>query len=175
MHLQVNSQARASHSHCGAKGSSTFDRSLVASALGATAVSPLLQMSESRQSGLSGELRPWSLVTVRLTMFQQMHGATRHFTAGYFDPPRRFCRLISTSGNFLFWRCNCTPNRMKRAIALARRGDSDEVSLYIHDGAASVHFEIEGCLSGNAAPQVGTGVVDCFVRDGRPASRSCHW
>jgi hypothetical protein len=43
---------------------------------------------------------------------------------------------------------------MKRATALARRGDSDEVSLYIHDEAASVRFEIEGCLSGNAARQV---------------------
>jgi len=43
---------------------------------------------------------------------------------------------------------------MKRATALARRGNSDEVSLYIHGEASSVRFEIEGSLSGNAAKQV---------------------
>ncbi|MGA7413189.1 MAG: hypothetical protein WBW33_22125 [Bryobacteraceae bacterium] len=43
---------------------------------------------------------------------------------------------------------------MKRATTVARQGDCNAVNLYIHDGAASFRFEIEGSLSGNAATQV---------------------
>ena len=43
---------------------------------------------------------------------------------------------------------------MKRATTVARHGDCNAVNLYIHDGAASCRFEIEGSLSGNAATQV---------------------
>jgi hypothetical protein len=43
---------------------------------------------------------------------------------------------------------------MKRAPTVARYGDCNAVNLYIHDGAASCRFEIEGSLSGNAATQV---------------------
>jgi hypothetical protein len=43
---------------------------------------------------------------------------------------------------------------MMRATTTARCGDCDAVNLYIHDGAASFRFEIEGSLSGNAVRQV---------------------
>ena len=43
---------------------------------------------------------------------------------------------------------------MKRATAVARCSDSDAVNLYIHGGAASFRFEIEGSLSGSAEKQV---------------------
>jgi hypothetical protein len=88
-----------------------------------------------------------------LTMFRKMPAPTRHFTAGCFDP-KAFVPFYQPLLKTSFWLGNCPSNRMKRATTVARHGDCNAVNLYIHDGAASCRFEIEGCLSGNAATQV---------------------
>src|SRR5438067_4043473 len=90
---------------------------------------------------------------LRLTIFQRM----RAFALGISGSPvsvlRSICLLLSQLNIPRVWLPNRGPNRMKRTSNRAPNG-TDDLKIYIHDGATSLRFEIEGSLSGTGAREL---------------------
>jgi hypothetical protein len=89
-------------------------------------------------------------MATEFTIFQQMHVRARHFATMCFGPRMHLLFLESAE----LWLSNCQSNRMKRTSNRVPYDGSDDLTIYIHDGATSFRFEIEGSLSGNGARQL---------------------
>src|SRR5882724_92930 len=83
-----------------------------------------------------------------------MRAPGRHFATPYTDTRVHLPVVCVNSEYGLFWLANCEANRMKRKRNHSSHNGSDDLTYYMHDGATSFRFEIEGSLCGSAAMEL---------------------